>query len=68
MLTIFMCVSCCRHDSTATASREETEAREERLLAEQACSNAIFRKQWKKAISLALQLQQVCLRNQTVLT
>ena len=68
MLTNVACVFCRRHDSTATASEEETAAREERLLAEQACSNAIFRKQWKKAITLALQLEQVCLRNQPVLS
>ena len=48
-----------RNDATATASEEETAAKQERMLAEQACSNAIFRKQWKTAITLALQLEQV---------
>jgi hypothetical protein len=48
-----------RNDSTATVSEEQTAQKEERLLAEQACSNAIFRKQWKKAITLALKLEQV---------
>ena len=42
-------------------SQEESAARQERLLAEQACANAIFRKQWHEAIMLALQLEQVCL-------
>ena len=40
-------------------SQEESAARQERLLAEQACANAIFRKQWHEAIMLALQLEQV---------
>ena len=66
MRVVSMCsriLLCLRHDSTATASEEQTAAREERLLAEQACSNAIFRKQWKKAITLALQLEQVRVLN-----